>query len=205
MENTMAKIMPLVALMLLFSGCMGGTDNTTTTPQTDTTGATVAQETATTQPGTVRTTLSPPTTQKPAASLTDKITDLTAAMTAGMAMKCTYAYKNIQSEGWIKGQKYYFKTTMPQGVGYVISDGTWMYTWQEGQTQGVKFNIAQMKTLSEGKEQGYQDMKQVSADATNVQCTPDAAGDSKFTPPSNIQFQDMGELLKQMQNAGAGG
>jgi hypothetical protein len=206
MNNVTAKILPLVALMLLVSGCLcGGPDSTTTNAEVATT---LAEKTATTQPPETTQPSNKPvvtTTVKSSGGLVNKITSLAEAMTAGAAMRCTYTYKDIQSQSWVKGQKMYSETTMPQGTAYSLSDGTWMYSWMSGQKQGVKFNIAQMKSMSDAQEKGYTDPTQVSQNAANVACVPDVAADSKFIAPSGIEFQDMGKLLEQMKNGGAGG
>ncbi|MFH1054586.1 MAG: hypothetical protein V1744_00670 [Candidatus Altiarchaeota archaeon] len=198
MMNNTLKIVSLIAFILFVSGCMSVTETTTT--QETNTKTTMAKETATTQAK-----ASPTTTVKPSGGIVNKLTNLASAMSAGVAYKCTYSYNNVQSEGWVKGEKYYFKTTMPETTGYAVSDGVWMYSWEEGQNKGYKFNIEEMKKQANSQQQGYQDMKQVSSSANNVVCIPEVASDSKFTPPSGIQFQDMGELLKQMQNAQKGG
>jgi len=192
------KLVPLVALLLLVSGCMSGTQTTTTDTVAP---STVAKNTGNEQqPQQAATT----TTQK-AQTITDKITNLASAMGAGVGYRCTYTYQGLQSQGWLKGDKYYFESTTAQGTSYALSDGTWMYTWQKGQTKGIKFNIAEMKKISDSQKQGYQDLSSMSSSTNNVNCVPDVSADSKFVPPSGVTFQDMGELLKQIQGMGAGG
>jgi hypothetical protein len=203
-------IVPIVTLILFASGCMSQTESTTTTaaPQTGLSGqqaseTTTTQATATTQkPKPIATT----TTLKAAGGIGEKISNLAAAMSAGVTMRCKYTYQDTSSQGWMKGDKYYFTTTVKNVDSNVVSDGTWVYVWESGKGDGVKFNVKQMKTLSEGKEQGYQDMNKVASTATNVECVPDIVADGKFTPPATVQFSDMGELLKQMQGyQGKGG
>lgn len=43
--------------------------------------------------------------------IVDKIIDITTAIASGQSYKCTYTYEGVQSESWIKGERYYSKTT----------------------------------------------------------------------------------------------
>jgi len=205
-DKYFVRVAPLVALLLILSGCMGGSDNQATNQDTGGAGVTKATSAeavvATTQAGgQVQAT----TTLKTSGGLAASITDLASAMTSGVGYKCTYSYNGVASEGWVKGQKYLFKSTVNKVVTNALSDGVWMFIWEEGRKDGYKFNIAQMKQVGEAQESGYQDMNKVASGAANVDCKPDLSADSKFKPPSDIQFQDMGELLKQIQNIGPGG
>lgn len=198
-------VVPLVALLLLLSGCMGGSDAKTTSQDSGGAGATEATAAGatvkTTQAaGQVRAT----TTLKASGGLTDRLTDLASAMTSGVGYKCTYSYNGVASEGWFKGQKYFFKSASNGVVSNALSDGTWMYVWEEGKSEGFKFNIADMKRAGSAQGSGYTDANQVANSAVNVDCRTDVSADSRFRPPSGVQFQDMGELLKQYQNMGPG-
>ncbi|MCX6695286.1 MAG: hypothetical protein NTU61_03220 [Candidatus Altiarchaeota archaeon] len=142
------------------------------------------------------------------------LADMAAAIASGQSYRCVYKYQGIQSETIVKGEK--FKSTASVGghVSHSVSDGVWMYSWSEGESQGIKFKISDMKDLSSQQQSsgsGYTDLSQVAEMAANVECSPATISDSVFTPPSNVPFQDMGELIKQMQQqagqagAGAGG
>jgi hypothetical protein len=88
--------------------------------------------------------------------------------------------------------------------GTMINDGTWAYMWSG--KEGMKFNIKEMESLAP-KDQG-QDNSQSSAsdwkdwvkhmDETGVKydCSPTVLSDSDFSPPSDVKFQDWGEMMK---------
>jgi hypothetical protein len=193
----------LIVVAILVSGCLCGGGDTTQT--TDTQGAqeqgsatTLAEQISgggapTTQPATQ-------TTQK-SGGITGALSDLAAAVSSGAAYKCTYTYKDIVSESWVKGKKFYTKSVMSSMTVYAMSDGVWMYSWTEGEKTGMKFNLKEMESLSAGNTgaQKSPDMEEISKSAENVQCRPDVITDSKFIPPSNIQFENMADALKQMR------
>ncbi len=197
------RVAPLVALLLLLSGCMGGSDDNTTSQESGGAGAAAAEETVETTQAAGQ--AQAPTTLKASGGLTDRLTDLASAMTSGVGYKCTYTYDGVASESWVKGQKFFSTSTVDGVASNMVSDGTWMYTWAEGETEGVKFNIADMKGAGSAQNSGYADLNQVANSAVNVDCRPDVSADSRFRPPSSVQFQDMGELMKQLQNMGPRG
>jgi hypothetical protein len=83
-------------------------------------------------------------------------------------------------------------------TGHFIMNSQWMYTWTDGTpNQAVKFSVQDLK-----KFQGQ--TEQASPSAGNYQAkydykcyswTPDQ---SKFTPPTDVNFTDYSALLKQL-------
>jgi hypothetical protein len=89
--------------------------------------------------------------------------------------------------------------------GTMINDGTWAYIWN-GQ-QGMKFNLKETQQGAANTEEKATDWKgwasQMQASGAKYDCNPTVATDADFTPPANVTFQDLGELMKnlpQMQN-----
>lgn len=89
--------------------------------------------------------------------------------------------------------------------GTMINDGTWAYMW--GGNEGIKFNIKEMEKLSAQQgnpttnESDWQDWaKSMEASGAKYSCTPTLATDADFTPPSDVKFQDFGELFKNLPN-----
>ena len=185
----MERIAFALILVLLASGCICGGDNNT-----------AGNEATTTIKGTepsVTTTLKAST---GGGGVMNTLNDIASAISSGQAYRCVYTYQNVQSEMFVKGQKFSSTANVGGQITHSISDGAWMYIWQEGQNTGTKFNIAEMKANTQKTESGYTDINTIADTASNVECSLTATSDSRFTPPSNIQFQDMGELLKQLQN-----
>jgi len=92
--------------------------------------------------------------------------------------------------------------------GSMINDGEWAYIWNG--KDGMKFNI-QESGANGGTNQAGEDKssdwkgwaKGMEASGAKYDCSPTVATDSNFAPPSDVKFQDLGELMKglqQMQN-----
>jgi hypothetical protein len=205
--KAMANLALLVALTMAASGCICGGGDTTQTQGTTDTGANTGQPEVTTTVKETATTVK--VTATTAAQGGGILSDLKAALSSGAGYKCTYDFNGMTSESWVKGKKFASKTNVDNQVGHTISDGTWMYSWEDGQRQGVKFNIEEMKRLGEKSQGGQQkqpSMDEVANAASNVRCAPEVMSDSTFTPPSDVEFQDMGAMVKQLQEAmGTGG
>jgi hypothetical protein len=206
------KIASLVAAMLVLSGCLCGGDetapasgNTASGVQGETTSEDGSGQTAEASQGASATTLkgaSVTATTVKAGVVSQALSDLSAAMKSGVGYKCVYNYNGVQTQTWVKGQKFATQTAVEGATSHMVSDGTWMYIWSEGQNEGMKMNLQQLKSMGQGsRPQGSEasDMNEVARSASNVQCSPDVTADSQFTPPSSVTFQDYGEMLKSLQ------
>jgi len=92
--------------------------------------------------------------------------------------------------------------------GTMLNDGQWVYMWSG--KSGIKFNIEEMKKMSEefGASQENQNQNQQEAmdwkgwakkiDEGNVKynCSPATLSESDFNPPADVQFQDWGEIMR---------
>jgi hypothetical protein len=87
--------------------------------------------------------------------------------------------------------------------GTMINDGTWAYIWS-GQ-QGMKFNMAEIQKSAKNQNPDEQasDWKSwaanMQASGAKYDCNATVATDADFTPPSDVTFQDLGELMKNFQ------
>jgi hypothetical protein len=145
-------------------------------------------------------------------------------VTTGAGMKCTLDDPKMgQMIMSVKGNKARVEgfsfmpvssfTTPPQDgqppkeeKGTMINDGTWAYMWSG--TEGMKFNIEEMKNLvpkNQDQNQGnsqtsasdWKDwIKQMDEKGTKYDCSPTTLSDADFTPPSNVKFEDWGEMMK---------
>jgi len=79
---------------------------------------------------------------------------------------------------------------------HVINDGTWLYMWSSMQAQGTKFLLEDME--------GDASADDYDAEAVDLEkqyefkCVPWIADNSKFVPPSNIEFVDIGDMMQDM-------
>ena len=134
-------------------------------------------------------------TQNPTAKSSDdsfsgKLADI---MSSGSSYKCTAMQENIQIQMYVKGKKVRSEMVTQQGKVNVVSDENqcvWM--WQDGTTQGTKLcSDVQAQTNNDAEVQGKIDPN------TNVDCNKYAVSDYMFAPPTNVQFSDLSEMLKQ--------
>jgi len=93
--------------------------------------------------------------------------------------------------------------------GYMVNDGEWAYIWSG--KQGMKFNMKEMEETAQKnpavedqstKPSDWKDWaKNIESSGAKYDCSAAVVSDSDFVAPSDVQFQDMGEFLKQMQSA----
>ena len=137
-------------------------------------------------------------------SLSDRITDIGSMFQGGDSYRCTYVKDNIRVESLIKGQKFSTKAETPEAVVYSISDGTWVYSWQEGQPNGIKIKISDLQQQNQGSntqvDTSNMDVRKALEAASNLDCRIANVPDSSFTPASGINFVDMQEQLRLIQH-----
>jgi hypothetical protein len=84
-------------------------------------------------------------------------------------------------------------------TGHFISDGTWMYTWNEAyKDQAVKFKIEDLQKeqfKSQADKQGAGDYE----NKMDYKCYAWQADQSMFIPPTDIKFMDFSSLMQQLQ------
>jgi len=128
-----------------------------------------------------------------------------ALMDRGKSMKCTYtqdlgdgdaatgvvymADKNARVEITTN------KGTAHEGKMYSITDQEWSYSWTEGSPNGYKMTLEASK-LSEKNEQAISDM----TEEINFECKSWKKDNSKFKTPSNIAFEDMSEVMGDLED-----
>ncbi|MFC1624947.1 hypothetical protein ACFL15_01070 [Patescibacteria group bacterium] len=136
-------------------------------------------------------------------------------MKLGKNTKCTFSdvSEDGESEGtiYIAGKKsrndlYASAEGGEDFESHTIIDGEWMYTWSNVQEQGTKMKLSEfdmekedfeMPTAAEMKEAygEYQDVKK----ETNFKCRAWIPDNSKFNPPSDVEFVDMSQMMEDME------
>ena len=136
-------------------------------------------------------------------------------MKLGKNTKCTFSDESEggKSEGtiYIAGKKsrndiYASAEGGEDFESHTIIDGEYMYTWSNMQEQGTKMKLTEfdmekedfeMPSAAEMKETygEYQDIKK----ETNFKCRVWIPDNSKFNPPSNIEFVDMSQMMEDME------
>ena len=154
-------------------------------------------------------TITPTPANKTEESITGSLMDL---LKLGKAVKCTYevqdedgsytgtvyvSNKKSRSESIAKTQGQTFEN-------YSVTDGEWLYTWSSEEPEGVKMNLSDFENEEDFDPSKDFDMDSLEGsmnigDKFKYKCLPWVVDPSKFIPPSNIEFVDMGQMIKDME------
>lgn len=131
------------------------------------------------------------------------IKDLVAS---GVSQKCSWKsdVEGTTSEGqmWISGKKFKqeIKTvsaeTKAETRATVVSDGSYIYMWNnEMGKRGIKMAIKEGEEQDYSAENGKMDWNK----EFQFECNPTVVSDSELAPPADIEFQDLGAQLEQLE------
>lgn len=128
-------------------------------------------------------------------SFTGKIKD---AFMKNIPLKCTYKMddKNF-GVGYLKNKKYYGEITANGKVGYVILVDNCLWSWSKEQPQGVKMCFEP----KEGEDIWSDIEKEQQTADYEYTCAPSVVSDSLFTPPADIKFMDVDEMMKGFEQS----
>jgi hypothetical protein len=133
----------------------------------------------------------------------------------GNSVKCTGSYSgedgSMEMVVYASGKKSYSEMQVDAGEDgiintYSIYDGEWMYTWTD-QGMASKMNVSEMEDLAkdmpeqEDYEGAQMSGQQAFQQEFDYKCNPWVVDNSKFVPPSDIEFMDMGEMMKGFTEA----
>lgn len=124
-------------------------------------------------------------------------------MARGKSMKCTYTQK-IDDGGTASGVIYMAdknartEITVSEKAGhtakmYAIINKDWVYSWTEGSSTGFKMTT-EASELSEKQEETVTDLSK----EIDFECKSWKKDSSKFKTPSNVKFDDMSEMIKNL-------
>jgi len=121
-------------------------------------------------------------------------------LAGGKNVSCTVKYPTAQesTEGtiYVSGKKMSgdFKM-MVEGKSvenHMITDETYSYSWSSMAPQGVKMKIDQEQNSNASPTSGQVDVNS----EVDMKCSPWGVDNSKFTPPTNITFMDLSQMMK---------
>ncbi|PJC28385.1 hypothetical protein CO054_00410 [Candidatus Shapirobacteria bacterium CG_4_9_14_0_2_um_filter_39_11] len=118
-------------------------------------------------------------------SFTGKLKD---AVARGLPMKCTYTQDSTTGTSYIKGSKVYAEITAQGKEGYIIMVDKCMWTWNKGESQGIKM------CFEENVWEGEEGAGSAPTEA-EYNCAPALVSDSQFSPPANVKFVDVEEMI----------
>lgn len=130
--------------------------------------------------------------------------------------KCTWV-SNVDGSEFkgtiiVSGKKFKQETNVKQDgfdyIGHSVSDGTYLYTWQENSNKDSPDIAIKMKLDSMDEELGADSSSERPSDSETVDldqeyqynCTPTVVSDSDFQPPKDIEFVDYSQFLDDIQS-----
>lgn len=139
-------------------------------------------------------------------------------MKMGKSMKCEIVYSDQEMEStsmiYVSDNKIRNDVEVKDAdgktiVSHTIIDGDWMYLWTDGQKQGTKMKIeeqqAEQPEVPEEVEANLQHSRPQESEKRNLdeefdyKCSPWIVDNSKFIPPTNIEFVDYSAVMEEMQ------
>lgn len=131
-------------------------------------------------------------------------------ITGGKSLRCTFSENTESTKNesvlFVSGKKVSLEgTTVDEEKNedkfYMISDGDWAYVWGTQLNTGIKMKYSDFNKDENGVSNGnslgqniFQSLK-----GTNYNCKPWVVDNSKFVPPSNIEFKDLSAMMEGIQ------
>ena len=180
-------IIAVVAILLIAAGAYLVLGKKSQTPQTSSTNTTTEQK------------------SEDSGSIKSSIKSL---LGGGKNVMCTVKYPTADqsAEGTIyvssKKMRGDFKM-MVEGKSvesHMITDDTYSYSWSSMMPQGVKMKMAQIEAPTASPTSGQVDIN----NEVDMNCFNWGVDNSKFTPPSDIQFMDVSTMMKPASSPASG-
>lgn len=137
-------------------------------------------------------------------------TSIKDAVLGGMKLQCTFEADGHESTAYISGKKVRVDGAMydhntEEATGSMINDGQMLYVWNDIEKTGMKWDLSKMEEIQDGPGFDVDEWKDTEAWADemdqdeSVDCSIATFSDSKFTPPSDVEFQDLNAFMESMQ------
>ncbi|HOX10579.1 MAG TPA: hypothetical protein P5323_01700 [Candidatus Moranbacteria bacterium] len=146
--------------------------------------------------------------QQEVAEEKSSFSDITEAMKSGKKMECVSAAEadgsGVKTTMQFDGKNYKSVTEVGGKKTYSVMKDEVMYTWGEGLPTATKLSVNCLKDLPKTKVEGQeaavpaQNPEKAFENASSLVCKPIASVD--VSVPSDVQFQDMCEMMKGMMN-----
>ncbi len=129
----------------------------------------------------------------------EEVVDFSSAAQLGKPIKCVSEHEGQTTTIYMKGSQMRMDTVPSDAHGIYTSD--MMYTWRGN--EGMVVKMEDMKKLASEQGEAFtppsQEQVVAKAQQENAKCEPSDVPESMFMPPENIKFEDLGELMKQIE------
>lgn len=147
------------------------------------------------------------------AAMQQEANEIAQAMQQGKPLACVITNTEDQSAMAyaIEGQKMKVTGMRAEGqtqAGSMLNDGEFLYVWDEATLQGTKMMMPDPAEVAKSQEQAEQYLQELPdfSDTTvqesyeeqgyTIECQPGNFPADFFTPPSNVTFQDLSQLME---------
>jgi hypothetical protein len=135
-------------------------------------------------------------------------------LTTGTSAKCSYEMDGVKVETLVKDKKMRVKGIGfgELGTGEMINDGETIYVWNNENKSGIKYNIEELKSLGEDEQQQKERFDQLPQGVDDpqkwademeqkyqVSCEKISVDDAEFVVPTEVNFQDLTELIQNIK------
>jgi hypothetical protein len=138
-------------------------------------------------------------TQETAVEVKNEMLNLAKALEMGQSVKCTTSFEGQTSTTYWKNDNMRMDTETADAHGIYTKDV--MYTWTG--KQGVMMKLEDIEKMAQNAQAQTQPAprtkEEIVQENVDVQCEPFNVPDSMFVPPSDVEFQDMSEIFKQLE------
>ncbi len=122
-------------------------------------------------------------------------------LSLGTSLKCSWKTEEVSGTSWVKGDQTYTQVTVDGNVVNSITKDNCVWSWSSGESRGVKVCYESSEELyTESEEPESEELSQVDAvkppAGVEYNCSATAISDDKFSPPSNIEFMDLEDLMQ---------
>lgn len=138
-----------------------------------------------------------------------------AAIASGQPTTCTLTKGTDVMKYHLKGKLMAADITSTvegqSSVSHMINDGSYLYMWSDGQTQGSKISLTQPSpsaadsTSSVPQFEGESDYQNLESQGYTIDCQATALADSVFTPPTDIKFVDPSAMMQEIKSPDGSG
>jgi hypothetical protein len=130
------------------------------------------------------------------------------ALSRSLSLQCDFTNEEgIQTTAYIKNGavRSDMTSSTPGQSGHMIMKDNTFYSWQDGKTDGImmKFSPEDLDSAQQQATQGVNPQESLDTmEKYKESCKTANVSDSVFTPPSEVKFQDMSEMMKMMPTGG---
>lgn len=148
-----------------------------------------------------------PTPQQTTPQQTSVMQSLKDLIMSGATVKCDVSFDSGKTSTsgttFVSGKNIRadFSTTLSDGksmTGHMIQDGTFAYIWSSAMPTGVKMKVEAITGTATASGQAPQTNAVDVNQKMNTTCSPWVADSAMFTPPTDVKFTDLSQMMQNL-------